>query len=135
MEHNKDNAASPSSQSYFPNTSWAIRTTLAALQGLHESYLERDREPFFFLGLELLESSDSKRREEIATQLEMTSNSLTVSLKRLRERLANQLREIVSGTLYQPTAEEVDAELHTLLESLPQNLDFSTLAKELSLES
>lgn len=59
-----------------------------------------------------------KSQEDIASELGMNVGALRVALKRLRTRFRKALRDAVRDTLYNPTEEEIDAELRDLISTL-----------------
>lgn len=82
--------------------------------------------------LPLVDSRDPEKAQAVAETLGITMNSLNVSLKRLRERLARSLREEVSATMADPDPAQVDDELRYLLASFGRHETLGDLMPTLS---
>lgn len=123
--------ASASSLEY--DSHWAVQTCSLALELLRREYLARDKGEVFARGIPFLDQQEPERRVEVAEELGLSVNTFTVALKRLRERLASRLRDVVASTLYKPSPSEVDEELRELMQALPKGLDLATLADRVSL--
>jgi DNA-directed RNA polymerase subunit F len=78
---------------------------------------------------------DPEKAKAVAEELGITLNSLNVSLKRLRERLARCLREQVAATMADPAPAQIDEELRHLLASFGRHETLGDLLSSLSLSA
>ena len=111
---------------------WARGVLGRACNTLRSDYLRRGNVVIFDHILPLVDSRDPEQARTTAETLGITLNSLNVSLKRLRERLARSLREEVSATMADPTPAQVDDELRHLLASFGRHETLGELAASLS---
>ena len=108
-----------------------LATIRRACLGLLAEYRQRGRAHLFLRGLQLLDEADPEDRRNLEDELNMASNTLTVALRRLRERLARRIREEVACTLSEPTDQQIDEELKHLLAILHQSDGFTTVVQSL----
>jgi len=123
----------PGGHDFHYDQEWARVTLKIACQKLRQEYQERDQTAVFDLGITLLDDRDPQKTKDIADQLNMKSNALNVSLKRLRERLGRSLRDEVAETLFEPTSNMIDDELRYLLEAFGRHQSFSDILGKLLL--
>jgi hypothetical protein len=95
-------------------------------------YVRRGNVAVFDQILPLVDSRDPEKAKAAAATLEITLNSLNVSLARLRDRLARRLREEVAATMADPDPAQVDEELRHLLASFGKHATLGDLMSSLS---
>ena len=123
----------PSDDDDLYDQAWARATLRRACLSLRARYLKQGNLEFFDHALPFVESRDPSDTRDMIERFGMTENAINVSLKRLRERLANCLREEVTATLVKPTQIEIDDELRHLLGAFGRSGSFTDLAHSLSL--
>ena len=123
----------PSDEDDLYDQAWARATLRRACLSLRARYLAQGNLAFFDHALPFVESREPSDTREMIARFGMSENTVNVSLKRLRERLANTLRGEVSATLVKPTEADVDDELRHLLQAFGRSGSFADLAQSLSL--
>jgi DNA-directed RNA polymerase specialized sigma24 family protein len=126
-----DSMSSPESEHSFDQF-WARGVLTRACAALRNEYVRRGNVVIFDKILPLVDCRDPEKAKAVAETLEITLNSLNVSLKRLRERLARCLREEVSATMADPDPAQVDDELRHLLASFGRHETLGDLVSSLS---
>jgi DNA-directed RNA polymerase specialized sigma24 family protein len=126
-----DSMSGPDSEHSFDQL-WARGVLSRACAALRSEYLRRGNGAIFDRILPLVDSRDPDKARIAADALGITMNSLNVSLKRLRERLARCLREEVSATMADPDPAQVDDELRHLLASFGRHETLGDLVSCLS---
>lgn len=111
---------------------WAHATLRQACFRLRKRYLARGNSELFDLALPLIDARSPEQSREVETRLKMTANTLSVSIKRMRERLATCLREEVAATLVQPSEAQIDDEIRHLLIAFGGSGSFGELVNSLS---
>jgi len=111
-----DSMSGPESEHSFDQL-WARSVLCRACEALRYEYLRRGNVAIFDHILPLVDCRDPEKAKAAADALEITLNSLNVSLTRLRERLARRLREEISATMADPDPAQIDEELRHLLSS------------------
>lgn len=111
---------------------WARSVLSRACAALRSDYVRRGNLHVFEQILPLVDSRDPEKAAATADSLGITLNSLNVSLKRLRERLARCLRAEVSATMADPDPAQVDEELRHLLASFGRHDTLGDLMSSLS---
>lgn len=114
---------------------WARGVLSRACAALRSEYVRRGNVSMFDHILPLVDSRDPEKAKMAAETLGITLNSLNVSLKRLRERLARCLREQVAATMADPDPAQVDEELRHLLASFGRHETLGDLISSLSLSA
>jgi RNA polymerase sigma-70 factor (ECF subfamily) len=126
-----DSMSGPDSEHSFDQL-WARSVLARACSSLRSEYLRKGRAGVFDNLLPLVDSRDPARAKQTAEDLGITLNSLNVSLKRLRERLASRLRDEVAATMADPEPAQVDDELRHLLASFGKHETLGDLMSSLS---
>ncbi len=126
-----DSMSSPESEHSFDRL-WAQGVLSRACASLRSEYVRRGNVAIFDKILPLVDSRDPEKAKAVVEILGITLNSLNVSLKRLRERLARCLREEVSATMADPDPAQVDEELRHLLASFGRHDTLGDLVTSLS---
>ncbi len=127
----QDSMSGPESEHSFDQL-WARSVLGRACTALRSEYLRRGNVAIFDKILPLVDCRDPEKAKAAADTLEITLNSLNVSLTRLRERLARCLREEVSTTMADPDPAQVDDELRHLLASFGKHDTLGDLISSLS---
>ncbi len=127
----EDTMSGPESEHSFDQV-WARAVLRRACATLRSEYLRRGNVAIFDHGLALVDTRNPEKAQIVAETLGITLNSLNVSLKRIRERLARCLREEVAATLTDPTPAQIDDELRHLLASFGKNGTLGDLVASLS---
>jgi DNA-directed RNA polymerase specialized sigma24 family protein len=127
----QDSMSGPESEHSFDQL-WARSVLTRACAALRSEYLRRGNVAIFDQILPLVDCRDPEKAKAAAEALEITPNSLNVSLARLRERLARCLREEVSATMADPDPAQVDDELRHLLASFGKHDTLGDLMSSLS---
>lgn len=110
------NAATP--EAYF-DKSWARNVFENSLTKLRELFQQKDDlERFQILKPILLATGERLSQKEIAVDLKVSVPAAKGIIHRFRERFKFLLREEIRETLAEPTEEDIEGELHYLLEVL-----------------
>lgn len=126
-----DSMSGPESEHSFDQL-WARGVLCRACKTLRSEYLRRGNVTVFDNLIILVDTRDSVKAKTLADTMGITMNSLNVSLKRLRERLARCLRDEVSATMTDPEPAQVDEELRHLLSSFGKTDTLGDLMSSLS---
>ena len=96
---------------------WALTVLDTALESVAADYHTQDKaELFQTLKPLLIAGREAPPYRELAEQLDMTEGAVKVAVHRLRRHYGEALRRIVADTV--ATADEVDDELHALMNAL-----------------
>lgn len=126
-----DSISDPEAEHSF-DRHWARGVLGRACAALRSDYLRRGNVEVFDRILSLVDSRNPDEAKAVAEVLGVTMNSLNVSLKRLRERLARCLRAEVAATMADPDPAQVDDELRHLLASFGKHETLGDLLASLS---
>jgi len=111
---------------------WAIALVNRATALLRNDYASRSNEAFFDAAFPLIGNPDELQREALRQRFDMEKNTMTVALKRLRERLIQRVREEVRATLIEPSEDEIRGEVTHLLAALASAGGLQTVAPQAS---